>query len=101
MYNPMMLVKLIRASHALTEDQKSMFLEKMATLPEVKKYELFEILEKEQKNRNIILKDMLANQKEFERKRAKIIYSYIERKTKEEESDILKNIDAALAGIIN
>lgn len=97
----MLLVKLIKASHALNADQKTVLLDKMDTISDVKKYELFEILKKEQTNRNVILKDMLANQKNFERKRAKIIYSYIERKTKEEEDDILDNIDEALAEVSN
>ncbi len=97
----MMLVKLIRASYALTKDQKTVLLNQMDTLSDVKKYELFEILEKEQSNRNVILKDMLANQKNFERKRAKIIYSYIERRVKEDENDILDNIDETLANITN
>jgi len=101
MYDPMLLVKLIKASHALNADQKTVLLDKMDTISDVKKYELFEILKKEQTNRNVILKDMLANQKNFERKRAKIIYSYIERKTKEEEDDILDNIDEALAEVSN
>ena len=96
-----MLVKLIRASYALRPDQKTVFLDKMETISDVKKYELFEILHKEQTNRNVILKEMLANQNNFERKRAKIIYSYIERRAKEEENNTFGNIDEAIAKIKN
>jgi len=99
MYDFTLLPKLIHASGAMDDVKKRWLLDKLPTMSDEKKAEIFDILKAEQQKKNVVYKKLMAKRKEYETKRAQTIYRYIERKVDEEEESTMADIDKELAAL--
>lgn len=97
MYDFSLLPKLIKASGAMDDVKKRWLLDKLPSMSDTKKAEIFDILKTEQEKKNMVYKKLMAKRKEYETKRAQTIYRYIERKVNEEEESTMADIDKELA----
>ncbi len=97
MYDFNLLPRLIKESEALSDEEKRKLTLALPQMPDSQKAELYDILKNEQEQRYAINQNLNAQRKEYETKRAKVIYSYIERKVGEEEESTLEDIDNELA----
>ena len=87
----------MKASGAMDDVKKRWLLDKLPSMSETQKAEIFDILKAEQDKKNVVYKQLMAKRKEYETKRAQVIYRYIERKVNEEEESTMEDIDKELA----
>lgn len=93
------LLKLLEVSEIFTDAQKERIKKAFPKLTIVALTELFNILEKEAKSKNKMLKTILEARKEFAHKHTKNLYDYVEQQVVQEEKIELALLDKELEAL--
>lgn len=97
--DPVYLLKLLKVSEIFTESQKERIRKALPRLSIVALSELFDILEKEAKSKNKMLRKILEAKKEFAHKHTKNLYAYVEAQVEQEEEIELSLLDKELEAL--
>ncbi len=97
--DPIYLLKLLDASEIFSVDKKERIKKVFPQLSVVALAELLEILEKEFKAKNKMLKTVLEAKKIFARKKLKAMYNFAEKKITQDEEIELALLDKELASL--
>lgn len=93
------LLKLLAVSELFTDSQKERIKKAFPQLTIVALSELFDVLEKEVKAKNKMLKTILEARKEFAHKHTQNLYDYVEKQVAQEEKIELALLDKELEAL--